>query len=161
MAIYPSREHWGQPKYLADIAYYRLMGDVSARVTHAGHTFIAFNGAVSKTDGPGGEIEINEWWIKNVRHVSMEPLRYDYPPEVVRVYQKYTTAFRQTLKGDLILRESAADPLAQRLPVRQLVDTYLWTPDFLERNITKAGKLDPESFWPFAETIGGTRFPAY
>lgn len=158
-AVYVSREHWGQPKYLADISYYRLMGDVSAKVTHARHTFIEFNGSVSKTDGPGDEIEINEWWVKCVRDVSMEPMKYDFPPEVIRVYQKYKTAFRQTLKGELILRESADDPLAQRLPVREVVDTYLWTPDFLDRNITKAGKLDPEGFWPFAETIGGTRFP--
>ena len=160
-AIYPSREHWGQPKYLADISFYRLMGDISAKVTHAGHTFIEFNGAISKTDGPGGEIEINEWWVKSVRAVSMEPMKYDYPPEVVRVYQKYKTAFRQTLKGELILRASDADPLAQRLPVREVLDTYLWTPDFLDRDITKAGQLDPEGFWPFAETVGGTRFPAH
>ena len=159
-AVYVSREHWGQPKYLANIAFFRLMGDITAKVTHAGHTFIEFNGSVANTDGPGGEIEINEWWVKSSRAISMEPMKYDYPPEVIRVYQKYKTAFRQTVKGELILRESAADPLAQRLPVREVVDKYLWTPDFLDRDITRAGALDPEAFWPFAETIGGTRFPA-
>ena len=159
-AVYPSREHWGQPKYLADIEYFRFMGDIKAKVKHAGHTFIEFNGAISKTDGPGEEFELNEWWVKSVRDVSMEPGSFDYPPQVVRVYQKYKTAFRQTLKGELILRDSAADPIASRLPVREVVDTYLWTPDFLDRSISKAGALDPVAFWPFAETIGGTRFPA-
>ncbi|NND83099.1 MAG: acetoacetate decarboxylase family protein [Gammaproteobacteria bacterium] len=159
-AVYVSREHWGQPKYLADIKYHRLMADVSARVIHHGHTFIEYNGSVSKTDGPGEEFELNEWWVKSVRDVSMEPGKFEFPPQVVRVYQKYKTAFRQTLKGELILRESASDPIAQCLPVKEVVDAYLWTPDFLDRSITKAGELDAEAFWPFAETIGGTRFPA-
>lgn len=159
-AVYPSREHWGQPKYLADIDYFRLMGDITAKVKHAGHTFIEYNGSIAKTDGPGDEFEINEWWIKSVRAVSMEPGKFEFPPQVVRVYQKYKTAFRQSLKGELILRESAADPVAQRLPMREMVDAYLWTPDFLDRSITKAGELDAEGFWPYAETVGGTRFPA-
>ena len=136
------------------------MSDITAKVRHAGHTFIEFNGAVVKTDGPGEEVEVNEWWIKSVRDVSMAPKAFDFPPQVVHVYAKYRTAFRQTLKGELILRESAVDPIAQRLPVREMVDTYLWTPEFLDRNISKAGALDAEEFWPFAETVGGTRFPA-
>jgi acetoacetate decarboxylase len=39
------------------------------------------------------------------------------------------------------------------------VDAYLWWPEFLDRQITVAGPLDAEGFWPFADTIGGTRFP--
>lgn len=159
-AVYPSREHWGQPKYLADINYFSFMGDVTAQVRHAGHTFIEFKGAVSSTEGPGEEFELNEWWIKSVRDVSMETGKFEFPPQVVRVYQKYSTAFRQTVKGELILRESKADPIAERLPMRELVDSYLWTPNFLDRSITKAGELDAEAFWPFAETVGGSRFPA-
>ena len=29
----------------------------------------------------------------------------------------------------------------------------------MNRQITLAGPLDAEGFWPFADTIGGTRFP--
>ncbi len=72
---------------------------------------------------------------------------------------KYRTAYRQNLKGSLVLRDSATDPLAARLPMREQVEAYLWTPEFLEREITIAGELDGEGFWPFASTIGGTRFP--
>jgi len=27
------------------------------------------------------------------------------------------------------------------------------------RDITNAGPLDPDAFWPFADTIGGSRWP--
>ena len=158
-AVYISREHWGQPKYLADIRYFRLMDQVEAIVTHKGYSFVEFKGAVIQTDEPGEVFETNEWWIKSVRAVSMQPGDFDLPPQVVRVYAKYRTAFRQTLKGKLVLRESPWDPLAQTLPMLEQVDAYLWWPEFLDRQITVAGSLDAESFWPFADTIGGTRFP--
>ena len=157
-AVYISREHWGQPKYLADIRYFRLMDHVEALVTHMGCSFIEFSGDVSRTDEPGEEIETNEWWMKYSRGVSMQPGAYDFPPHVVRVYAKYRTAYRQTLTGQLTLRDSAWDPLASVLPVREQIDAYLWWPEFLDRQISLAGPLDPEAFWPFADTIGGTRF---
>ena len=148
-AVYISREHWGQPKYLADIRYFRLMDQVEALVTHKGYTFVEFKGAVSSTDEPGEIFETNEWWIKSARAVSMQPGEFDMPPQVVR----------QTLKGQLVLRESPWDPLAQSLPMLEQVDAYLWWPEFLDRQITAAGPLDAQAFWPFADTIGGTRFP--
>ncbi|MGI9323543.1 MAG: acetoacetate decarboxylase family protein, partial [Pseudomonadales bacterium] len=79
-AIYVSREHWGQPKFLADITYFRLMDNIIARVTHAGHTFLEYTGAVASTEGPGDEFEINEWWVKSARDVSMAEGKFDYPP---------------------------------------------------------------------------------
>ncbi len=158
-AVYVSREHWGQPKYLADIRYFRMMDHIEASVRHAGHTFAEFSGDVSD-EGPSGEtFEVNEWWVKVARSVTMTPNSYDFPPHLVRVRAKYRTAYRQNLKGSLVLRDSATDPLAARLPMREQVEAYLWTPEFLEREITIAGELDGEGFWPFASTIGGTRFP--
>jgi len=158
-AIYVSREHWGQPKYLADIKYFRLGDHVEASCTHAGYTFAEFKGDVSSTDEAGEEFETNEWWIKVARSVTMQMNAYDYPPHVVRVRAKYRTAFRQTLSGEVVLRESPVDPLGIRLPIREQVDAYLWTPEFLDREITIAGELDGEAFYPYAATVGGTRFP--
>ena len=158
-AVYVSREHWGQPKYLADTEYFRMLDHVEARTTHAGHTFAEFVGDVSSTDEAGEVFEQNEWWIKVVRAVSMAPQEYDYPPHVVRVRAKYRTAYRQSLNGQLVLRDAVNDPIASRLPMNEQTDAYLWTPEHLEREITVAGELDGEGFWPFAYTIGGTRFP--
>ena len=63
------------------------------------------------------------------------------------------------LEGDIVLRESPWDPIATLLPLREQVSTHLWTPTFLDRRITLAGKLDGEKFAPFADTIGGSRWP--
>jgi acetoacetate decarboxylase len=94
-----------------------------------------------------------------MRAVDMQPENYDYPPHVVRVRSKYGTAFKQEVKGQLILRESAWDPIATLLPMREQLSAYLWTPIFLDREITLEGELDGKGFWPFADTIGGTRWP--
>lgn len=158
-AVFISRELWGQPKYLADVRYFRLGGLVEAAVTHKGHTFLEYRGTVAGDDEPGEVIEINEWWVKCARSVTMQPHEYDYPPRVVRVYAKYRTAFQQSLDGELTLRESPWDPLATALPVRGPVAARLWWPEYLAREITLGDALDPEGFWPFSDTIAGTRFP--
>lgn len=158
-AVFISRELWGQPKFLASIRYFRLGDRVEAAVTHKNHTFLEYQGAVGGDDEAGEVTEVNEWWIKCSRSLSGEPKAYDLPPQVVRVYAKYRTAFQQSLQGELILRDSAWDPLASALPICGDVRARLWWPEFLAREITPAGQLDPEGFWPFADTIGGSRFP--
>ena len=158
-AIYISQERWGQPKYYADTQYFRLMNTVRARTTHRGYTFASFSGEVTGVVDNGPEFEQNEWWLKYSRAVDLQPGHYDFPPHVVRVYSKYATAYKEKVDGVLTLSESPWDPIARLLPMREQLDAYLWTPVFLDRKITLAGKLDPEAFWPHADTIGGSRWP--
>ena len=158
-AVFISRELWGQPKFLADVHYFRLGNQVEAAVTHRGHTFFEYQGTVAGIDEPGEMTEVNEWWIKCARSVTMRPNEYDYPPRVVRVHAKYRTAFQQSVEGELTLRDSPWDPLATALPIRGPATARLWWPEFLAREITLAGALDPEGFWRFADTVGGSRFP--
>jgi acetoacetate decarboxylase len=40
-----------------------------------------------------------------------------------------------------------------------MVESYLWWPVFLDREMTIAGELDPQAFLPFADTISGSRWP--
>ena len=132
---------------------------MEAKVKHQGHTFVEFVGDV-KGDLPNlDEYEHNEWWIKSLRSVDMAENKYDFPPHVVRVKSTYGTAFMQELEGELILRDSPWDPVATLLPIKEKVSTQLWTPIFLGREITLEGELDGKQFWPFADTIGGTRWP--
>ena len=158
-AVFISRELWGQPKFLADVRYFRLGNLVEAAATHMGHTFFEYRGTVAGDDDVGEITEVNEWWIKCARAVTMQPHQYDYPPRVVRVYAKYRTAFQQSVRGELTLRDSPWDPLASALPIRGPVTARLWWPEFLAREITLRGALDPAGFWPFADTVGGSRFP--
>ena len=158
-AIYTSHEHWGQPKYLAETHYFRMGDHVDAKVIHQGHTFVQFSGEVVGQAPNPPEYEHNEWWIKCLRSVDMSPGKYDFPPHVVRVKSTYGTSFMEELKGDIVLRESPWDPIATQLPMEEQISAYLWTPIFLGREITLEGELDGEGFWPFSDTIGGSRWP--
>ena len=50
-------------------------------------------------------------------------------------------------------------PIATLLPMREYVGARLWWPTFLGRAITLEGRLDPDAYWPFVDTIGGSRWP--
>ncbi|MBW2272055.1 MAG: acetoacetate decarboxylase family protein [Deltaproteobacteria bacterium] len=158
-AIFVSRDMNGQPKYPCDVTYYRLGDRVTARCTHQGYTFLEFEGQVT---GPSAELpdnyEENEWWVKVSRAVGGAEKSYDFPPHVVRVKSTYGTAWREDVEGKLTLRPSPWDPIHDLLPMRELVSAQLDTPTFLGRDITLEGKLDPEAFWPFSDTIGGSRW---
>lgn len=158
-AIYSSQERWGQPKYFATTTFFRLMDYVQAKAEHQGFTWLEFHGEVTGPVEPGPEFEQNEWWIKCARAVDMAPEHYDFPPHVVRVHSRYGTAFMEEVKGEVILRESPWDPVASLLPLREQVSARLWTPIFLDRKITLEGELDGSAYWPFADTIGGSRWP--
>jgi acetoacetate decarboxylase len=84
---------------------------------------------------------------------------YDVPPHVVRVHSTYGTAYREELEPTLKLADSPWDPIAELLPVQEVLSAHLDTPTFLGREITLEGALDPEAFWPFVDTIGGSRWP--
>ena len=158
-AVFISKERFGQPKYVADIHYFRMLDHVEARVSHQGYTFVEFHGDVVGVQENVEDADQNEWWIKYARDIDMTPGGYDFPPHVVHVYSRYGTARLEKLEGEIVLRESPWDPIATLLPLREQVSTHLWTPTFLDRRITLAGKLDGEKFAPFADTIGGSRWP--
>ncbi len=160
-AIYVSQEMNGQPKYECDTTYYRMLDKVYARCTHAGYTFLEYEGkATEVVENPPDHTE-DEWWIKVSRGVGMGHAQptYDFPPHVVRVHSSYGTAYKQKVEGELSLPESPWDPIATCLPVVEAPEVHLWWPIFKGRDITLAGKLDPDAFWPFADTIGGSRWP--
>jgi len=157
--LFLCQELWGQPKYPVQTQYYRLGDHVEAKVVHQGCTFVEFSGDVVATLPVPADHETNEWWIKCMRSVDPNACKYDFPPHVVRVHSKYGTAHLQELKGKLTLRESAWDPIATLLPMREQVSARLWTPIFRDRSITLAGELDGVGYWPFADTISGTRWP--
>ncbi|MGH0029496.1 MAG: acetoacetate decarboxylase family protein [Myxococcota bacterium] len=160
-AVFISRDRNGQPKYPCQIDYYRMLDTVHARCTHQGYTFLEFDGkAAEPVDHPPEHTE-TEWWIKVSPGVGMDPqqVTYDFPPHVVRVHTKYGTAFNQKVEGTLTLRDSPWDPIAELLPMESEVSARLWTPSAFERDITLAGKLDPDAFAPFIDTISGSRWP--
>jgi acetoacetate decarboxylase len=158
-AIFISKEINGQPKYPAEITYYRMGERVVARVSHQGYTFMEFEGTVTGPSAARENYEENEWWIKVSRAVGGAEKSYDFPPHVVRVHSTFATVGCEDVEGTLSLRDSPWDPIAELLPQRELVSVHLDTPQFLGREITLEGALDPDAFWPHVDTIGGSRWP--
>jgi acetoacetate decarboxylase len=157
-AVFISRETNAQPKYPAEIEYFRFGDKVSARCTHQGYTFVEFQGTVTGPDPELPDYERNEWWIKVSRAVGGAEKSYDFPPHVVCMHSTYSTAYRENVEGTLTLRDSPWDPVEKLLPMRELVSAQLDTPIYHTRDITLEGPLDPDAFWPYADTIGGSRW---
>lgn len=159
-AIFISRETNGQPKYPCDVQFYRLGDEVHARATHQGYTFVEYHGtATEMVEHDDEPTEDNEWWIKHSRAVGGVAGEYDYPPHVVRVRTMSAPRFTAPIDGELLLRDSPWDPHTRLLPCVSLESAELVHNVFTARDITNAGPLDPDAFWPFADTIGGSRWP--
>ena len=158
-AIFVSRETNGQPKFPCDVRYFRFGDRVEASATHQGHTWFAYAGTVAGTAEPGTEVDDHEWWIKVSRAVGGGEGDYDLPPRVVDVHTTGTVERAEPLIGELTLRSSPWDPCADLLPPVGDASAELVTTRFTGRTISVAGPLDPEGFWPFADTIGGSRWP--
>ena len=86
---------------------------------------------------------------------------YDFPPHVVRVHSTNETLYAEAVEGELALRDSPWDPYTELLPMRQFLSASLVLSCQPTRSITLAGPLDPMAFWPYADTIGGSRWPGH
>ena len=159
-AIFISRETNGQPKFPCSVRFFRLGAEIHASCTHQGHTFLDFRGVVTGSPEPTGtEVEDNEWWIKVSRAVGGVERAYDFPPHVVRVRTAGVVTHTETLDGQLTLADSPWDPYTELLPMAGPATAELVTTRHTAREITLAGPLDPDAFWPHADTIGGSRWP--
>lgn len=165
-AIFVSRETNGQPKFPCELRYFRLGEQVHASATHQGTTFMSFRGtpATAAAGGPAGEaspgeaITEHEWWIKYSRAVGGGE-GYDLEPLVVQVTTTGVRTEVVALEGELVLRDSDWDPYTALLPQLGPVEAQLVSTRHTGRSIGVAGSLDPDSFLPFADTIGGSRWP--
>jgi hypothetical protein len=159
-AVHNSGETNGQPKFLCDVTYFRLGDTVQARATHQGYTFVEVSGRVTGAVEPRtGEVVEHEWWTKYSRAIGGAPCAYDFPPHVVDVATTFEQRHVEAVDATLLLRDSPWDPIARYLPVVEAGTAQLVTNQPKARVITNAGPLDPEAFWPFADVIGGSRWP--
>lgn len=159
-AVHISAETNGQPKFLCDISYFRFGDRITARASHQGYTFVEFGGTVTGEASPRrGEIAEHEWWTKYSRAAGGAEGAYDLPPRVVDVATTFEQTHVEDVDGSLVLRDSPWDPIARYLPICGPGRAQLVTHRPTARRITDAGPLDPDAFWPFADVIGGSRWP--
>lgn len=159
-AVHISGETNGQPKFLCAIDYFRLGDAVTARATHQGYTFVEFAGrVVGEAELRAGDFTEHEWWTKYSRAIGGAPCTYDFPPHVVDVATTFEQRHVEDVDGAVVLRDSPWDPIERYLPVVEAGTAQLVTHVPKARVITNAGPLDPDAFWPFADVIGGSRWP--
>jgi len=159
-AVFISGELNGQPKFLCDIRYFRLGDHVGARTIHQGYTFIEFEGTVTgEAETRDGDFVEHEWWTKYSRAIGGAEKQYDFPPHVVDVATTFEQKHVENLDGQLELLDSPWDPIARYLPIGEMVSAQLVTHQAKARDISNAGPLDPDAFWPHADVIGGSRWP--
>ena len=159
-AVFISGELNGQPKFLCDIRFFRLGDHVGARTIHQGYTFIEFEGEVTGTVDPvEGDFTEHEWWTKYSRAIGGAEKEYDFAPHVVDVATTFEQRHIEELDGELRLLDSPWDPVARYLPIEEQLSAQLVTHQAKARDISNAGPLDPDAFWPYADTIGGSRWP--
>jgi acetoacetate decarboxylase len=80
---------------------------------------------------------------------------------VVDVASVQSTVRKEHVDGTLVLRDSPWDPYTTLLPMHELLSADLVWTRTVSREITLAGPLDPLAFWPYADTIGGSRWPGF
>lgn len=159
-AVHISGETNGQPKFLCDIAFFRLGDAVTARATHQGYTFVEFSGRVVGAPEPRpGAFTDHEWWTKYSRAIGGIEKEYDFPPHVVDVATTFEQRHVEDVDGDLLLRDSPWDPISRYLPIAERGTAQLVTNQPTARAITSAGPLDADAFWPHVDVISGSRWP--
>lgn len=161
-AVHISNETNGQPKFLCTITYFRLGDIITARASHQGYTFISYVGTATGEAPPrDGEFVEHEWWTKQSRAIGGVEGAYDYPPHVVDVATTFEQRHIEDLDGTLTLHDSPWDPIARLLPMAGPASAQLVTHQPKARRITEAGALDPDAFWPYVDTIAGSRWPGH
>jgi len=159
-AVHISGETNGQPKFLCHVDYFRLGDVVTARASHQGYTFVEFSGHASGDQAAlSGEVTEHEWWTKYSRAIGGQSGADDLPPHVVDVATTFEPVWSEEVRGELVLRDSPWDPIAPLLPMVAPASARLLNQRPTARVITNAGPLDADAFGPFADVIGGSRWP--
>jgi len=117
-AVVGGRETYGEPKKIASIDFQRDGSRITARVTRMGLPYIEVRGEVGEETGPRRFREY-AWCFKALP--SCEKGRgFDGDPLLVRLEWNHDHAKTARMQGEIVLRESPFDPVAD-LPVRRIV----------------------------------------
>jgi len=116
-AVIGGREMYGEPKKMADVAVTRDGESISGTVTRGGVTFLEINGKITGELPAGAEKKL-DFYFQFL--LSPDGKGFTDEPALVYCHKEATLRSKESVEGDLILRESPLDPVAD-LPVRRLI----------------------------------------
>jgi acetoacetate decarboxylase len=117
-AVIGGRETYGEPKKLAAIAFEHSRGEVSAEVKRMGVSYLSARGRLGASRGPRELVEYG-FCIKALPSCEKSG-GLDGEPLLVRLEWRHQHTAVYEVDGELALRESAFDPVAD-VPVRRVV----------------------------------------
>jgi len=132
-SVIGGRETFGEPKKIGQVAV-DLDGDsVHGTMTRMGVTFAEFTGRTTETlDVPGPDVR-TDFYFKALPAPDGKGL--DADPSLVYCTREETVRWVKACEGDLVLRDSKFDPVAD-LPVLSLVEATVG-----ERNAVQRGRI--------------------
>jgi acetoacetate decarboxylase len=116
-SVIGGRETFGEPKKLGQVALERDGDTVSGTFARMGTTVVEITGRVTGELDPGGEESRTDFYFKFLP--SPDGKGFDAEPSLVYCTRTERTRQLEAVDGDLVLRDSRFDPVAD-LPVRQL-----------------------------------------
>lgn len=144
-SVIGGRETFGEPKKLAQITLARDGASIVGTVARLGTTIIELRGTVTGEVDPPEPNERTDFYLKFLRDPGA--LGFDADPRLVHCHRAETTRKRELVDGQIWLRESQFDPVAD-LPVRRILEMHL-----SERRSQQRGEivavLEPKDILPF------------
>jgi acetoacetate decarboxylase len=144
-AVVGGRETFGEPKKLGHASLRNDGRTVSGVMGRQGVDLVEITGHVTEDLAPEPYNERYAFYFKFL----LDPAggRFDGDPELVHVRRGQQDLVRQRIDGELTLRESRFDPIAD-LPVRRLLST-VWTESYQTQSGAIVGHVPAEWVWPF------------
>lgn len=139
------REVFGEPKKLAEVVVDRDGDLVTGTVTRHGVTFAEIRGRLGAALAPPAPYVKVDWYLKFLP--AVDGSGFDADPLLVRCLRTEKTRTLNAVEGEVILRESALDPIAD-LPVLRLVEITFGEKTSDQRGEVVA-RLDPAEILPY------------
>ncbi|MFC1434490.1 acetoacetate decarboxylase family protein [Streptacidiphilus sp. N1-3] len=118
-ALIGGREVFGEPKKLGEVAVEREGDRVRATLTRHGITFVEVGGRVTGELPPPTPVEKLDFYFKFLPAVDGEG--FDLDPVLVHCTRNERVRRLERIEGEVLLRESPFDPVAD-LPVHRLLE---------------------------------------
>lgn len=144
-AVVGGRETFGEPKKLGQATLRREGEEVVATMSRKGVDLVEVRGRVVETLAPGPVDERFAFYFKFL--LDPQGGRFDADPSLVRVRRTQQDRLRERVEGEVILRESPFDPVAD-VPVRGIV-SMTYTESHQTQTGTIVETVPGEWLWPF------------
>jgi len=132
-AVVAGRETYGEPKKLARIALTRDGSSITGTVERMGVTFIELRGQVTGEIEPPPDRERIDFYFKFLP--APDGKGFDTEPALVYCHREETTRSAEGVDGEILLKDSRFDPVAD-IPLGRLVEMTLF-----ERRATQRGEI--------------------